>query len=1648
MSAMLRYLVPAALASLLLARPTLPVTCTLELAYSETGNGPSLEPDDCDFFCRAPVAPEPIFENLTPGCTADSGWACTIKATIPNISFPGNHQNPFNSAYSFAHLELINLSTGLSHGRCGAAGSTIVQSLGIAETTQAVDCNDRETLNFRLDLFSCAGLDCEKITSLPLDFGAFLGCPVPPPPDACPIGPSSAGAVLSEGRGAGGGTCRRCRSTGGGCSISVGDGQPSCQQGDSGPGAFVRFRSGGVGGSGLPGAAAWREQLGLYWSHDYAARIVVSEDALSDPDNPHHVWLLASDGAFVEFLNLGATNATTGLRTYQENRPSDEYRTLTFRPADHTWRLDDLDGRLHYFRADGKWRATVLPQDPNHPIEGTYTGPLLTSVALPDGRTESLTYYEAGSPSAGKLQTIAENPVGGGPGRTWTYYWVGDELRTIVRPDGLSWEYTYDPLNAGRLLRVRLVGTDGVSGRIAQGFEYDAVGRVSKSWRGDPAFAGPLSVDRLDLVYKGGALPAKTTILDWVLNDGGGGTPLKQETIFLVERDAQSPKARIRRVEGECPSCGGTPVTYLFYEDPAHPLLPTSILDARGAWTRLSYTEHGQISQMREADGLPEQRTRTYSYDARFPALATQMTQPSTSGVGERVTSWNFDDRARLLSSTLAGIEGGSPFAYTTSYVSNESGEVSVVNPPGFGESDQSTYLYEKPGRGGHVVTSRVDPLVGATLFDYDGFNRQLSVTDPNGLVTLTEYDSLSRVLQTTQVGAAPPADNLVAQHLYDCPPGATGCGPFLDLRCTRLPEGNASRYGYDTAGRLVFAERAASCDPAVQAIERTEWTLNFAGSRTLERQLRSNGSGGWIEDSRTAWDWRSKCHAEKVTQGSGTTISTTEFCYDKNKNLEAVWDANHARASQPTLPSTRYVYDGLNRLVETRQPWAVDDVDYFPTDAGPVNGEAVTRYHYDAQDHVDQVTDAESNVTTYLTSDRDLVTLQTSQVSGATTYSYNEHGALVGTTDARGVSIARSVDALDRVTVENFADDKLDTIYVYDTSAPGEFFKGRLKSIARGGETVLYAYDRFGRMTQDGVLGHFYDRNARRTTTTYPGGLSSTVAYDAADRPVTLVASGAGLPGTASIVAGAAYLAGGAPTQLLLGNGLSEQHFFDSRGFPDRIKAGTLLDWDYTTDKVGNVNLTGGPNTGFYYRDYQYYLARAFGPFPNTETLWKYDKTGNRTNQESHFWDGPPFLTVVDQFTFVPNSAGGKSPLIDEASRPSPSPLPVQQSQVPYEFDAVGNQSRVFRPDLQQEWRHDDSGRLARFIEATTGEGVTFSYDPRGFLREARQDPTACSPLATTAVYASDGLLQQRTRRDATTATALTADYILYFAGRPVAQVTTTPGPTKITWLTTDHLGTPILATSAAGTTVWSGGFEAFGRDWNGALAANVFLRLPGQWDDPAWASMETGGYLPTGTYYNVNRWYQVGIGRYDRPDPLLILGPTGENAYAYAESRPTRAIDPLGLCSCLSDCPSGEWNYYGGSASWGMAFGGIAGGAGVFTCRGRPSMRVPVKFYCPLVGLGYMIGAGVDGTPPYFSGLPAAPAACGCASNDLLGPQTSYSLSFPGAGSIGLGSCQIPDRVKPYSWQNYSATLGVGPSVGLGAFQQRCKVFRLGGR
>ena len=1395
-------------------------------------------------------------EKTNPACDPVAG-SCGVKihatATIPGLKDMITEDTLFGSLTPWAEWYPCAGAGCAKDIVCGldAAGGRINYDNLDTWLERGLSCSQAKSLILSVKIRVCAGSACEndqlnnKVIDIPpIDLAQALGCPVPLP-NTCSEGSGGAG-------GAAGTSCPLCQPVGGesGCSVPVGGGGPSCEPASLGK-SRLRYAAGGVGGDGLPGATAWRTVLGRFWSHDYGERIVV------DPDTSH-VWLLTRHGSFREFSNLAAGS---GLRLYQGWAPSDEFRKLYFDTATGGWELQSLDGRKDVFRSDGQWLRTVFASDPGHPVQGTYNGSnQLTSVSFPDGRGDTFTYYPGG-----KLASITEVPVAGSGTlpRTWSFTWSGDELTYATRPDGTAWQLFYDPTRPGYLTRVDLVS--GPLGRVTAAFEYQSgSNNVAKSWRGDPSFDGPAAVNKVSYAYTNPSRPTQTVATRTV------SATFNQVTTYVLGRDPASGKPKPVSIQGSCPTCGLSPTTGFAYT--GNPLLPTSTTDAKNTRTDFTYDANGRLLTRTEAANVPAlTRTTIYTYDANFPGLLTQVEVPSTAGgTNKRRTGSVYDSTTGVMTTrTVNGFESGAalPAGFkTTSYTHNGSGETLTIDPPGHGTADVTTFTYSLTGRNGHVADSRIDPLVGTTTYGYDGFNRRTSVIDPNNVETVTAYDTLNRVTEVRQKGAVP-AEDLVTIYIYSA---------FEDLFCTKLPRGNGIEYAYDEAGRLTAVLRgtavatpsATTCLDAAQPRERLAYKLDGTGNRTEESRERWTGS---------AWESRSKttyvrtCHLDKTIQGDGSaTPSVTEYCYDLNDNLEKVWDANHSKATYPD-PTQLYAYDALNRLTTLT--------------VGPATANAAaTNYTYDVQDHLASVTDAEGNATTYTYSDRDLLTQEVSPVSGMAVHTYDEHGELLTTTDARAIVTTRTVDELDRVKTIGYSDGTPGTSYAYDV---GTFGKGRLSSITRSGQAVAYGYDRFGRLIQDGALGYGYDANGNRTRLTYPNNVAAVYTHDFADREATLTYEQSGGAQPPAIVSSAAYEPFGPLTSMTLGNGLTETRLFDARYFPDRIQVPGRLDWDYTVDAVGNPLqiadvLVPAQSRTYAYQDYQYFLTQGNGPWGTRS--WTYDRIGNRLTETR--------ADVTDTYGYT-----GGNPKLQTVT------LGGGAGTKYYAYDGAGNQVQDSRPNSELQLAYDAAGRLTRLEEATTETESFLLYDGRGFLREARQDLDLCAPIVTQATYTSEGVLVHRAHRNALTPAAAATDeaHVLYFAGRPVVILEgIVPATLTRKYLTADHLGTPVLATSGAAVTLWAGGFEPFGADWSGAQGTGVFLRFPGQWEDGGWESTS----LSSGLYYNVYRWYASSAGFYQAPDPYHQNLTAEPNQLLYVRARPTRFIDPLGLVTSKADC------------------------------------------------------------------------------------------------------------------------------------------------
>ena len=208
------------------------------------------------------------------------------------------------------------------------------------------------------------------------------------------------------------------------------------------------------------------------------------------------------------------------------------------------------------------------------------------------------------------------------------------------------------------------------------------------------------------------------------------------------------------------------------------------------------------------------------------------------------------------------------------------------------------------------------------------------------------------------------------------------------------------------------------------------------------------------------------------------------------------------------------------------------------------------------------------------------------------------------------------------------------------------------------------------------------------------------------------------------------------------------------------------------------------------------------------------------------------------------------------------------------YSYDANGNTTS----NTTNTFSYGDNNRLK-----TSGIGgstlATYTYNGRG--ERVKKDSNDII------YYHYDLAGQLIAETDITGATQV--EYI-YLDGQPLVLITNG----SIHYYHNDHLGTPQLITDSNQATVWKADYDPFGAttvDPSSTIINN--LRFPGQYFDQE-----------TGNHYNINRYYDPGLGRYITSDPIGLIA--GANTYNYVYGNPLRFIDPLGLKA------TGEWIEY----------------------------------------------------------------------------------------------------------------------------------------
>lgn len=901
--------------------------------------------------------------------------------------------------------------------------------------------------------------------------------------------------------------------------------------------------------------------LGRGWTHSFnlSLRLIA----------PSRLMLHTSTGDRVFFDRAGTSDlfiagrpsASRDRVSRQGNRYVLEFYgggTTTFAAENGVWLASsDRHGNVITAEYDSLWNLAAIIDTAGRRIQLGYDGTRLRSISLPDGTTWRLNYDDLSNAVTAIHDPLHETV----PWRTIEYVAASDArpLLTSIRDDaGFALEsHTYDSEGRG-------ITSSSGNGRDLFIVEYDT-----------PA-------------------PLKTRVTHQI------DDYTSQVSVYSLE--SRHGFFLPTRIDGVCSSCGGTSESQTYAYDELG-RVRSRVVDG-GALTTYEYDANGNVISRTEAAGTALQRTTTYRYlDPERPWFATEVSRPSSTGNGPRITESGWNEDETLLTVSEKGWlsqDAGSAAVLTTTTRFDARHRLGQIDGPRQDVADVITPDYYPDddtdvNRRGRLRSMTDAAGLTTILDDYDIHGTPRRVTDPNGVVTRIETDDRGRVLSSTsQAMPEVPGESAeyVTRSVWDSSDR---------LVETESPGGLRTSFVYEAGtNRLVATIRL---DSDRNEIERRLLTLDRAGNTIRdEDQLCSQPStpcSAWVSRRTQSYLYDDDNRLAEVQYGSPDGAKT-RYGYDGRGRLETVQDENHSQ------PNIRYTYDLLDRLTAVTQKLGSSTI--------------VTRYDYDAQDHLVAVTDPNGNVTTYDFDDFGRMIRQTSPVTGVTTYAYDPAGNLVSTTNAEGATTTRTHDAAGRAirSVSSRAGTPTETvIWTFDQAAP--FAKGRLASMTDPTGSTHYRYDRRGLVTEerkvirgfDYVSTFTWNADANLAASTDAGGLVSHYEYDDAGRPFSLTV------GSTAIVTSTTYLPFGPMTSMTLGNGLEKKMSYDARYRLTALDAGPEIALRYAHDPAGNIlsisdTVDPGRSRSFGYDDL-HRLTRADGG----ARLWgagtySYDAMGN----------------------------------------------------------------------------------------------------------------------------------------------------------------------------------------------------------------------------------------------------------------------------------------------------------------------------------------------------------------------------------------------------------------------------------------------------
>ncbi len=864
----------------------------------------------------------------------------------------------------------------------------------------------------------------------------------------------------------------------------------------------------------------------------------------------------------------------------------------------------------------------------------------------------------------------------------------------------------------------------------------------------------------------------------------------------------------------------------------------TQHTNALGIVSTWKYDTQGKEIEYTEAKGKPEQRTTHSTYD-QWGQL-TSRTRGAGDGRGpDAITErYEYDDRGNLT----RAINGE---GHATSFSYNSQGQaITLTNALGH----TTRHSYDAAGN----RTSSTNALNESVAYSYDARGRRTQIVSAEGRTQTTVYDPAGRIVETRQPGQSAGQGRRIG---YD---------QAGNQSQVTSPSGLVTKSNYDSLGRVTRTE-----DPA-------------GNVTTYEYGDKGSPLAGLL----TAVNYPTYKETYQYDQRGRQTAVTQHLSADQTRTQHQSYDALGQRISSTDSAgrTTLYQYDSLGRVTQTTDPLAQH-----------------TRQGWNAHDQLVSLTDAKGNTHQFEYDKNGNKTKEVRPMGGAILFSYDATGNIAQRTDAGGNTRVYAYDAAERLVQEEHKlnGTTLDqhTLYQYDKD---DFLSSYVQNDGSGTliSRATYTQDAQGRNAQStatygkvndgGVLtftiGQSFNQDGQLASHTYPDGSQQTYSYANGQLAKVTLPNGSEIsyqdyqwmqptrirtPGASKTMT---YDALKRHTNIEVKNSVhqilaSRQYQYDSAGDITQVQT-DLGKVEYEYDALSRLTQARPDNAlqglGLPHEQYSYDAVGNRLTSAHQPGAWHY----NGDNQLIQYPRTTPFNThppIETEVSYTPQGHTQK-----ETSN--------QEERI-YGYNAAERLVEVSETGQSAHYRYDPMGRriVKHVQQGSTAQIVYFLYGDQGLMGEANAGGELITAYGFNPNAAQKGL----------------------WSTDPIwqANLASDPNPslsasnTNYHYLYTDHLGTPMLATTKDGSSSWKAVAEAFGavgRLSDSTIVMN--LRFPGQYFD-----RETDGH------YNYFRNYWPQVGRYNEIDPLGLNA--GVNLFVYVKNKPNILNDSLGLkedCEC----------------------------------------------------------------------------------------------------------------------------------------------------